>query len=107
MKKEYILCSALWFKEVDSEVHETVKKQSRPINVDTGVVFCGHRHLQCLRSSSYITGKQAKDNIVGETVQGFLTSKNRFVDREEGGQIAFSAGQTQDLKITLYSEDLW
>lgn len=44
---------------------------------------------------------------VGKYTQGFLTSKNRFVDRTEGGKIDFSAGQTEELKETLYSEDLW
>jgi hypothetical protein len=29
------------------------------------------------------------------------------VDREEGGRIAFDAGQTKDLRTTLYSEDLY
>jgi hypothetical protein len=43
----------------------------------------------------------------GEYEQGFLTSTNRFVSREEGGEIAFNAGQTKELKTRLYSEDLW
>jgi hypothetical protein len=44
---------------------------------------------------------------VGEYEQGFLTNTNRFVDRKEAGQIAFAAGQTEELKTTLYSEDLY
>lgn len=43
----------------------------------------------------------------GESVQGFLTNKNRFVDREEGAIIAFDAGQIEKEKETLYSEDLY
>jgi hypothetical protein len=39
--------------------------------------------------------------------QGFLTSKNRFVDRQEAGKIAFSAKQTKKLINKLHSEDLW
>ena len=42
-----------------------------------------------------------------DEVQGFLTNKDRFVDREEGGTIAFESGQTGVLKKTLYSEDLY
>jgi hypothetical protein len=42
--------------------------------------------------------------------QGFLTSRNTFVDREEAARIALAAGQTQKLKFQpnqLFSEDLW
>ena len=42
-----------------------------------------------------------------EDVQGFMTSQNRFVDRKEGGEIAFKAKQTSELKTKLYSEDLY
>lgn len=40
-------------------------------------------------------------------IQGFLTSKGRFVDRKEAAKIAFSAGQISDQKEELYSEDLY
>jgi hypothetical protein len=36
-----------------------------------------------------------------------MTSENNFVDRKEGGQIAFKAGQTSELKTRLFSEDLY
>ncbi len=41
--------------------------------------------------------------------QGFMTSRGRFVGREEGGRIALAAGQTPALRwgVDLYSEDLW
>lgn len=40
-------------------------------------------------------------------VQGFLTTQNRFVDREEAAKIAYSAGQIASPKTKLYSEDLY
>ena len=45
----------------------------------------------------------------GDEVQGFLTSKNRFVDRTEGAAIALKSGQITALKYgnLLYSEDLY
>ena len=44
----------------------------------------------------------------GEEVQGFLTNKNRFVDRKEGLKIAQNAHQViTDQSIQLYSEDLY
>jgi hypothetical protein len=54
-----------------------------------------------------ITGLRSVPSESGKEIQGFLTSKNRFVDREEGGRIAFNAGQTDKLKQTLYSEDIY
>jgi len=42
-----------------------------------------------------------------ESCRGFLTSDDRFVDRKEGGQIAFDAGQTAKLTECLFSEDLY
>ena len=60
--------------------------------------------MNCLYQMVAITGKPQHE--VGEEIQGFLTSKNRFVDRAEGGEIAFLSGQ-KDLKKYLFSEDLW
>ena len=34
-----------------------------------------------------------------EEIQGFMTSENNFVDRKDGGQIAFKAGQTSELSL--------
>jgi len=49
---------------------------------------------------------------VGEEVQGFLTNKNRFVDRKEGMKIAISAKQFNGVLdksnyTTLYSEHIY
>ena len=104
---EYILCAAIWCKEIP------LKKdipQVLPINCDKGIVVTGHRHGQCIWTIGCLTGLRAvtfAEDGIGENEQGFLTSKNRFVNRKEGGQIAFAAKQTQELKTTLYSEDLY
>ena len=39
--------------------------------------------------------------------QGFLTSKNRYVSREEGAEIALDSGQIKEKLIKLYSEDIY
>ena len=45
---------------------------------------------------------------LGEHVQGFLTNKNRFVDREEGAKIWIAnGGELNYSKTQLYSEDLY
>ena len=105
--KEYILCAAIWCKEIP------LKKeipQVLPKNCDKGIVVTGHRHGQCIWTIGCLTGLRCVSNApdgVGENIQGFLTNTNRFVDRKEAGQIAFTAGQTEELKTTLYSEDLY
>jgi hypothetical protein len=104
---EYILCAAIWCKEIP------LKKdipQVLPINCDRGIVVTGHRHGQCIWTIGCLTGLRAvthAEDGIGENEQGFLTSKNRFVNRKEGGEIAFAAKQTKELKTTLYSEDLY
>jgi hypothetical protein len=59
-----------------------------------------------------ITGLRSALPEVGEYVQGFLTSKNRFVNRKEALEIAIAAGQVNENElgnslIGLFSEDLY
>ena len=106
-KKEYILCAAVWYKDIPLQ---KVIDGVLPKNCDRGLVVLGHRHGQALWTMSSLTGLRTctfGEDCSGEHEQGFLTNTNRFVDREEGGQIAFDAGQTKDLRTTLYSEDLY
>ncbi len=110
--KEKILCAAVWYK--DLPLIKTFDSNVLPVNCDRGLVFCGHRHAQCIYSMCSITGKRSVEPEVGEYVQGFLTSKNRFVDRTEARIIAVREHQ---LKLPeelgtystkeLYSEDLY
>lgn len=99
--EEYILCAAIWYKELPTSIFN-------PINVDVGTVVCAYRHHECIHVMVSLTGKHQKDS--GKYVQGFLTSKNRFVDRVEAAQIALSSNQIKKLKYSsteLYSEDLY
>lgn len=97
--KEYILCSAIWF---DDGVRVY---PNQPINVNSGYVVCGRRHHDCFEISIILSGRD-RDKSIGVT-QGFLTNKDRFVDREEAARIAFSSGQIKEEKSRLYSEDVW
>jgi hypothetical protein len=94
----YITCSAIWFNDGKEYVHQ-------PFNIDIGFVVCGHRHHNCFMTVSILNNDE-KLKALNE-VQGFMTSENNFVDRKEGAQIAFKAGQTSELKKTLFSEDLY
>lgn len=105
---ERIICAAVWYQEIP------IKKQipyayTNPINCPTGLVFCGHRHAQCIYTKCSIIG--LRDAESGENKQGFLTSKNRFVSREEALSIALRENQVMEIKEIrgdrLHSEDLY
>jgi hypothetical protein len=99
MDQEYILCAAIWF-------DDGKEYRLQPKNIEKGLVLCGWRHGCIFAQIGGLVGERQKLGIF-EKEQGFLTNKNRFVDRKEGGQIAFDAGQTKELKKTLFSEDLY
>jgi hypothetical protein len=104
---EHILCAAIWYKDLPLKKEE-VLEYYRPKNVDKGIVFCGHRHANCLYQMVAMTGLRQAE--AGEEVQGFLTNTNRFVDREEAATIALNSGQVKQLrfaKAKLFSEDLY
>jgi hypothetical protein len=103
-KLEYVICAAVWYKELEL-IKDIPFQSTNPKNCQTGLVFSGHRHGQCIYSKCAITG--LRDCESGENEQGFLTSKNRFVSREEAAQIAFDSSQIKQSKISLYSEDLY
>jgi len=106
--EEKILCAAVWYKEIELKKDMPIETYL-PKNIDKGIVFCGLWHGQCIYSKCAITG--LRDAESGENEQGFLTSKNRFVSREEGLQIALKQNQVIDLKEIrgdrLFSEDLY
>jgi len=96
--EDYIICAAIHF-------NDGKKYEHQPFNITEGFVICGHRHHNCFMTA-YILNKDEKLKGIVK-VQGFLTKKNRFVDRGEGGIIAFHAGQTTKLRKRLFSEDLY
>jgi len=105
-EQEYIACSAVWFKELEFK-KDVPNEQVNPVNIESGITFCGHRHLQCIRTMNAITGLRQAE--AGAWEDGFITSKNRFVDRKEGAAIALGCGQIKKLNYgnQLYSEDLY
>lgn len=105
---EYILCAAVWYKELKMEKPEVLKPRGfAPYNVDHGVVICGWRHPNCIYVKVAITG--LSDGETQPSVQGFLTSRNRFVDREEAAKIAYERGQLKEgIRVEyLFSEDIY
>jgi len=107
MKQEYILCAAVWYMEIPIKKELSFEAAVRPVNCDRGLVFCGYRHAHCMYTMVSVTGLRSVESEVGNYVQGFLTSKNRFVDREEGAKIHIANGHKIDFEHRLFSEDLY
>jgi hypothetical protein len=92
--KERIICAAVRFKDQ---------------------VWMGHRHTHAMEAmrdqlSYTMNRKEMHEQGVGRD-QGFVTSKGRYVGREEAWDIAVKAGQLNNRKSKtvgyLYSEDVW
>jgi hypothetical protein len=105
---ERIYCAAIWYKDIPLQ---KVIEGVLPKNCDRGLVVLGHRHGQGMWTMSSLTGLRSVTNAedgVGEYEQGFLTNKNRFVDREEGAKIwVKNRGKLNYSDNELYSEDLY
>ena len=110
-KKEYILCAAIWYKDVKHKRSDRdVLNMHTPKNINKGVVISGHRHGNCIGVMLALTGLRTvthATDATGESVQGFLTSKNRFVTREKAAKIAHDRGQIENKVQRLFSEDLY
>lgn len=105
--KEYAICAAIWYDDGISEDNKEEMKfpahgKGRTFtndNISTGFVIGGHRHGNCIA----VMPTNPKFNGGLETVQGFLTSKGRFVDRYQGMCLAFIAGQVDSKRA--FKED--
>ena len=88
---EYILCSAI------------LRKEPKPTTLfnDIGKVELGFRHCDILQKFQTEVDRTP-------SAQGFLTSRGRFVSREEAKEIALKCGQiTKTISSVLTSEDLY
>jgi len=98
-KVEYIMCSANYY-------NDGKDYNFQPFNIDKGFIIGGWRHGNC--GMSYMAAnKEAKK--WDHCVQGFLTTKNRFLTREEALILVKENGQLKGDIIggELTSEDLW
>lgn len=99
--KEYIICAAVWYDD-GIEKDDTQKGITFPFhgkgrtytntNITTGFVIGQFRHGNCIA----IRPTNPEFNGGMKTVQGFLTSKGKFVDRWQGAVIAHRCGQISD-----------
>jgi len=95
-----------WFLTKGEEVKEICICAA--VIAEDGEIIRGHRHGDCFRAiidRKKIIGK-------GFNSQGFITSKNRFVDRKEGARLQkeakiISVWTGKAVKGILCSEDLY
>ena len=80
--KEKILCAAIWLKDDKQYVFQ-------PRNIARGIVLCGYRHGSIIGQMEAMGYNLSADN----QVQGFLTSKNRFLNRVEVRNLILKTGQ--------------
>jgi len=93
--KEYILCAAIKRIQPNPCNKLYVEKYQ-----DIYSIELGWRHMDILHR---FPGQVHKNPFES----GFFTSHGRYVDRKEAARIAFECGQTNELKETLYSEDIY
>ncbi len=86
------------------------------IKLSNGKVIRGHRHADCFYTARRMLKEKEDINIdiimAANGAQGFVTSKNRFVSREEGRKLQDAAGIKSVspegyMPDTLFSEDLY
>lgn len=98
-EKEYVICAAIYFDDGKEHVHQ-------PKNIHTGYVVSGRRHHNCFATLSVLGIR----DIESKKTQGFLTSKDRFLDRHQSMEIAIACGQVKEdgnVGSPLFSEDLY
>jgi len=104
-RKEYILCAAIHYDDHE----QTWEGDGNPVNIKTGFVLCGYRHDNIMKLAATQLGIPTQRPIA---TQGFLTSRNRFVDREEAADIARAADQLirpydEYWPVLLFSEHIY
>lgn len=91
-----ILCAAI-------HINDGKKYQHQPKNIESGYVMCGRRHHNILSILFELGISYNKKDVV----QGFITSDDMFLNREESAMVAFNAGQTATCTKSLISEHLY
>lgn len=78
------------------------------VQLSNGELFRGQRHSDAMQCAWTIN----PDLYITQEMQGFITSRNRFVSREEGAQLQNTAGVVsvktgKPTEGQLFSEDLY
>lgn len=101
-KTEYVMCAANYYDDQVDHLYQ-------PYNIDTGFVIGGWRHPNAGYAYLATRGASHGNHSWSCCIQGFLTTKNRFLTRAEALELVKSNGQLTKPIIggELTSEDLW
>lgn len=97
---ETILCAAIWYDDGKHYSHQEI------YGVDSGFVICGFRHYNIIGVFP-TNNKHRNDEKEYKTIQGFITSCGRFVNREKAAKMAYESGQIREQVKHLFSEYLY
>ena len=98
--------------ELISELQSLIHRENQEVCVcaavkaTDGSIYRGHRHAHCIQAIR----DEGKEVATSRDSQGFITTRNRYVDREEGRKLQDAAGiesASGYMGNTLYSEDLY
>lgn len=73
------------------------------VKSDTGWIFLGKCHADCLHQMHNLKVKYAKQ----ADAQGFVTNHGRYLNRHEAAALAMGNDQIDKATTLLFSEDLW
>lgn len=97
---EKILGAAIWYDDGKHYPHQEI------YGVDSGFVIGGFRHNNIIGAFP-TNNKHRNDGKEYKTIQGFITSCGRFVNREKAAKIAYESGQIREQVKWLFSEELY
>ena len=101
---EKIICAAIHYLNPPVN-HIPIISHGQPFNINEGIVLCGYRHNSITNIQLSIFGSSYKPDHT-EKIEGFLTSKNNFLTREEAVKL-FNTYDKSEYPDELYSEDLY
>jgi hypothetical protein len=104
-KCEYIICAAIHY-------DDGIWYEHQPKNISTGIVVAGRRHHNSIMTVHILADmnlEKAKKFRAMKQTQGFLTSRDRFLNRQEAWVLAVEVGQIEadEKENTMFSEDLY
>ena len=101
---QYILCAAIY-------IQDNKKYTCQPRNIESGFVIYGRRHHNCYDIIENLLGKKVYNDKVKNKewniIDGFITSNDIFVTRQQAAKIALDAKQINKETELLISEDLY
>lgn len=96
--EEKVLCAAIYLPDFE------LNHPCQCTNIEKGTVLCGFRHGNIIAQFTALTGSRLP---LYKHEQGFITTKNCFLNRKEAHKLFIETGNIPEFNDELYSEDLY